>query len=197
MSASTTTTTAPDRPRRRLHLIPRTRKGRIGAAVALLVAIPAVAWALYLLTLPIVGNVSGSEAFVRWRDSTAITLEDGLSCSNSIDTSGPAPYPLTLTASGYPGGLCEVTASVEGSESAGGPQSSEPLRAVGVTFDGPAGWDLALAAGECGATIQPSTPSPVVLNLTSDPTGPLGSGPITATLDVVPDSQFDTALCTP
>lgn len=185
MSATATT-----EPRRRLSLVPRTRRSRVAVGVALLLAVPLTAWAVYLYLLGITGTLDARALKIEWQGTPVVSAEDGLTCSAAAVSTNN----LSVTAAGYPGGSCTVTADTYADST-----SAEGARVVGVTATAPTGWSLELDPASCGSQLtKGGTAVPVSFSVVSAESGGLADGSLSAAgLQLVPESQWDPALCTP
>lgn len=192
MSAVTTATPATGRPRRRLHLIPRTRKGRVTAAVLLLLGVPALAYAVYLFLLGITGSVSSTSVDYYWNSAgSASAVPSYATCTAVLND----PDDLGVTATGlYPGDSCQLNPTV----GAGTGSTDGVVTGVANPAGMPDGWTIDLAPAQCGKSITESGSTTVSLLVALDPSAPAGSGgalPAGVGLEIVPADQYTPALC--
>jgi hypothetical protein len=162
-------------------------------AVVLLVILAVVAVALALFRAPIGGSVDSSDTGLRWNTAGATSAAgDGADCGLTIASASLAN--LTMD-NAYAGATCTFTGIVQAKAGA-----DESVVLVGLTLAPlPAGWTAELDPEYCGDVVSDGPGAVVGFTVTMTETAAVGSG---STLDAqasgveaVPESQYDTALC--
>lgn len=138
-----------------IHL-PRTRRGRVATVLVLIVAVAAVAYAVFTARAPIEGDVQAGSFAPQFQTATKAQTSTA-SCQTPAVSNGRLQFKMV---NAFPGDVCVIDANIV--SNTGGVMG----KIVGIDFTGlPAGWTAEINQG-CGLTFQSGSPATVRFTVT-------------------------------